>query len=489
MPETDPTDALLDALLSAVQDAILVADAQGRVVRANSAARTLFGLGPDAAPSLADLLPAAAAWGDAPPAGAHALDGRRIDGRTVPVESAVIRTAGPAPLTVVTLHDLTRRKQVDAALARSQRLDAIGRMTGGIAHDFNNLLTIIIGNLELAQMQEPDTKTAPMLTDALAAAEAGADLTRRLLIFARKGEVAPQVSDLNAVCRDSLVLLRRILGADIEVQTYLAPDLDPVTLDPTQLQSAIVNLALNARDAMPEGGRLVVETANVEIDDSYLAQEVDVSQGRYARLIVSDTGIGMSAEAQRHAFEPFFTTKAKGSGLGLSMVYGFVRQCGGHVTLYSEPGQGTSFGLYFPAVEGRAADAAEAPSGALPRGTGQLVAVIEDDAQVRRLTVERLRALGYRTVEAPDAASALTLLSRTPGIDAMLSDLVMPGEMNGLDLARQVARDWPRIAVLLTSGYSNEMMMQDGARTFPLVRKPYRQAELADAIHRALRRR
>ena len=292
-----------------------------------------------------------------------------------------------------------------------------------------------------------------------------------------------------------LSILRRTLGENISIETRFAEDVLPkVLVDRTQLQSAIVNLAINARDAMPQGGKLVFELAQIEIDDSYIAQETDIALGSYVRLSINDSGSGMDDEAQARAFEPFFTTKpsGKGTGLGLSMVYGFVRQSGGHITLYSELGKGTTFGLYFPIPKEEAA-VADPDQGktVVQRGNGEFILVVEDDARVRRLSAQRIRNLGFETREAETGDEALAMISDGLKPNLVFSDVVMPGKLSGFDLAMALREDYPDLKVLLTTGYADDMVrngLPEEAAAFPILRKPYRLADLAQRLEEVLKR-
>ncbi|NNE54118.1 MAG: PAS domain S-box protein [Sulfitobacter sp.] len=494
--------ALLTAILDAAADAIIVANAEGMIRRANAAAGNLFQYDPAelVGQSVNILMPAALADGHDGFMQHHMktgenriigigreVEGLRSDGREFPLHLSVgeAEVAGET-LFVGILHDLTQRRATLDALSRSQRLDAIGRMTGGIAHDFNNLLTVVIGNLELLDMRNPSDQQRQLITDALEAAEMGADLTSRLLVFARKSNLSPVEADLTALCEETLLILRRTMGASVRIKTQYASDLNRVMVDPVQLQSALMNLALNARDAMKDGGELLISVSNVTIDDTYIAQETDIAPGHYVRLSVSDDGAGMSPEAQRRAFEPFFTTKSGsgGTGLGLAMVYGFVRQSGGHITLYSEEGHGTSFGLYFPAVDGSPQVPGETEQGALALseiGAGRRVLVVEDNPKVRKLAVQRMRDLGFETYEAESGDIALAMLEKGLQVDLIFSDLVMPGRLNGYELAAEVNRLHPELKILLTSGYASDVVTGAMAhdRPFEILHKPYRIAELS----------
>ncbi len=502
--------AVLRAILEAAVDAMIVSDDAGVIIRANTAACDLFQYAASEmiGNNVSMLMPE-------PHAKAHDgylshhiktgeeriigigrdVEGLRKDKSIFPLHLSVGETAvDGGRIFVGILHDLTTRKATQDALARSQRLDAIGQMTGGIAHDFNNLLTVVIGNLELLEMRGTDEKQAVLIKDALASAELGAELTQRLLIFARKSNLKPIKVDLRDLCENALAILKRTLGANIRIRTDFAQTSNPVELDPVQLQSALLNLALNARDAMDNSGELLVSVSDVTIDDTYIAQETDIEPGDYVRLSVNDDGAGMSAEAQRRAFEPFFTTKsdAGGTGLGLAMVYGFVRQSGGYITLYSELGLGTSFGLYFPAAK---ETPATVPKVKLPDtanlrllGKGQTVLVVEDNPKVLKLSLERIRDLGFAAIEASSGDEAYQLLTQGISVDILFSDLVMPGALNGYDLAAKVSQKFPEIKILLTSGYASDVITGSLAheQTFEILHKPFRQSELAARLHALL---
>ncbi len=505
MTDIPADSAILDAVMKATSDAVIVSDDAGKILRSNAVAERFFqaGTGELLGQDISTLIPGAPQLFQSfetadHPSGAgrngtgRDVEGRRKDGTLLPLHLSVGKTqADGIQAYVAILHDLTQRRTTEQALARSQRMDAIGQMTGGIAHDFNNLLTVIIGNLELLEMRGANDRQLPLIQDALGSAELGADLTSRLMVFARRSDLKPVSADLRDLCVDTLKLLGRTLGSSFRIKTDFASDVDPVMIDPSQFQSTLMNLALNARDAMGTGGELLVSIANVTIDDTYMAQETDITPGRYVRLSVSDDGAGMSLEAQRRAFEPFFTTKAKsgGTGLGLAMVYGFVRQSGGHVTLYSELGLGTSFGLYFPAhlQAGGQDDPGTAPADArrnTPLGNGEVILIVEDNPIVRKLSIERIRDLGFETLEAESGDQAYQMLKDGAEADVVFSDLVMPGRLNGYDLAELVHREFPKLKVLLTSGYASDVVtgsMSHG-QPFDILHKPYRQAELVKRL-------
>jgi PAS domain S-box-containing protein len=386
--------------------------------------------------------------------------------------------------------DITERRMLRSELQQLQKMDALGQLTGGVAHDFNNLLTVVIGNLELMESIVGDhPEMTAHLGEAMEAAWRGVDLSQRLLAFSRKQMLAPEVISVNALIGEMEVLLRRTLGAGINIEVSPADGLPQVRVDPGQLENAILNLAINARDAMPNGGTMRIRTGQFKADRRYADARPDVEPGRYVMIEVADTGIGMTPDIRERAFEPFFTTKerGKGTGLGLSMVYGLLKQSGGHARVYSEPGQGTSVKLFLPETD---PDVAEAPTNTIRLlrehgGRAERILVVEDDDAVRRLVVTSLKELGYRTMEASSGPEGLEVLEQHGmDIDLLLTDLVMPGGLNGIALARQARERFQHISVLLTSGFSEEHASLQGE--FPLLSKPYRKAELALAVRGAL---
>jgi nitrogen-specific signal transduction histidine kinase len=390
---------------------------------------------------------------------------------------------------VKVLEDLRERKRIEEQLHQAQKMEAIGNLTGGIAHDFNNLLTIVIGNVELlTRYLKNNPESAELLEGALSACIRGADLTRQLLAFGRRQTLKPEMVDVNRLIRGMVKLLVRTLGEQVRIDLIEGQGIWPVIIDPAQLDSAIVNLSVNARDAMPEGGLLTVETANVEVDDSFSITHPGLKPGSYVAISVTDTGTGMPAEVVSRIFEPFYTTKPtnKGTGLGLSMVYGFVKQSGGHVTVYSEVGAGTTFRLYLP----RATAKIDAPAKALVsldrrRSTGtERILVVEDNDAVRRLVCRQLSDMGYQVATASDAKQALqTISGGGDRIDAVFSDVVMPGEMSGIKLAAEIANHWPTVKVLLTSGFPEAALSQANCDLRArILSKPYRADDLEQAI-------
>jgi signal transduction histidine kinase len=385
-----------------------------------------------------------------------------------------------------------QHKVVQGRLRQMEKMDALGQLTGGIAHDFNNILAVIIGMAELTAASVSDRpKVAAMVKQIDEAAERGARLVQRLLSFARKQPQEKRVLDLNDTVKRAADMLRHTLGEHINLETVLAPEPWHSLADPFQLEAAIVNLSTNARDAMPNGGRLLIETANVHLDEHYAAQNADASPGDHVAVIVTDSGTGIPREIVERVFEPFFTTKevGRGTGLGLSMVYGFAKQSGGHVKIYSEVGHGTSVRLYLPKVAEQAASAAEAlagPSDTKPAAAGTIL-VVEDDPAVRKMAVNVLEDLGYQVRQAPDGRSALDFLQGTTShIDLLFTDMVMPNEVSGQDLIRAARKLRPDLKFLLTSGYSEHFIKGQQDPDVRLLNKPYRREMLATAVRKAL---
>jgi two-component system NtrC family sensor kinase len=368
--------------------------------------------------------------------------------------------------------EVEQRELAENALRQSQKMEAIGRLTGGIAHDFNNLLTAILGNVDLAvlRLKNADERVKRNLASAREASQRAVTLVSRLLAYARQHPMEVDVVDVNRLVQGMSELLRRAIGETIAVEVVLAAGLWKTNLDGNQLESAILNLAVNAKDAMPEGGRLTVETANTYLDEDYAAAHGDaVAAGQYVMLAVTDTGSGMTRDVLEHAFEPFFTTKpaGMGTGLGLSMVYGFVKQSGGHINIYSEVGEGTTIKLYFPRSRERSRTSrdTEGPVQTLPPRAGrptETVLVVEDDEEVVRFATEVLREAGYRVLATRDGTGALRLLERHPEIGLLFTDVVLPGGMNGRELARQAQRRRPGLKVLYATGYSRNAIFHQG---------------------------
>lgn len=386
--------------------------------------------------------------------------------------------------------DITDKKLLEGQLRQAVKMEAVGQLTGGIAHDFNNLLGIVVGNLDLAQERITDPALRELIVDALNGALHGAELTRRLLAFSRNQPLQPAIVDLNRSLPQMAAMLRRTIGETIEVELHPAEDLWPAFIDSAQVDEAVLNLAINARDAMPRGGKLTIETGNAILDADYAARHAEVTPGDYVQLTVSDTGIGMSPEVIERCFEPFFTTKEveKGTGLGLSMVYGFVKQSGGHIKIYSELGHGTSVKLYLPRANRDARTQAPAMAVAVPVAGGERVLVVEDNADLRAVSVMQLADLGYRTYEAGNARDALEMLSTYPDIRVLFSDIVMPGGMTGTELAREARRRHPHLRVLLTTGYAARAAANGfhDIGGLDLLLKPFRKADLGRKLRELL---
>lgn len=390
---------------------------------------------------------------------------------------------------VLVYHDATMSRETERQLYQSQKLDAIGKLTGGVAHDFNNMLTVISGNTETlveSLKQQPELQRVARLIDD--AAERCAELIQHLLAFARRQPLQPRNVEINAAIADIAKLLRPTLGEQIQIETVLEQGPMTAHIDPSRLTNAVLNMAINARDAMPNGGKLLLETHRVVLDEAYAQAHADVRTGPYIMLAVSDTGTGMSVETQHKAFEPFFTTKevGKGSGLGLSMVYGFVKQSGGHIKIYSEEGHGTTIKLYLPPGEGTAEVAVTAAPPA--EGGAETIFVVEDDPLVRNFVTAQLTSLGYKTVAAPDGKTALDLIAAGQTFDLLFTDVVIPGGMSGRELADEVARLRPGVKVLYTSGYTDNAIVHHGKLDdgVLLLTKPYRRNQLAEMIRKAL---
>ena len=385
---------------------------------------------------------------------------------------------------------LDEKSVADVQLRQAQKMEAVGQLTGGVAHDLNNILTVITGTIEIlaeAVAGQPElVAVAKMIEEAAAR---GGDLTQRLLAFARKQPLQPREVDVNALVMEAAKLLRPTLGEPIEVHMKLAGDTWPALIDPSQLTNAILNLSLNARDAMPEGGKLIIETSNIVLDDSYVRMNSDVVAGDYVMVAVTDTGHGIPAAILNKVFEPFFSTKDvdKGTGLGLSMVYGFVKQSNGHIKIYSEEGHGTTIRIYLPRAAG-VAEPIVAESPPVLEGGRETVLVVEDDNLVRTFVVNQIQSLGYLTLAAVNAAEAMAVIDGPQAIDLLFTDMIMPGSMNGRQLAAAALKRRASLKILYTSGYSNEAIIHHGqleAGVLLLV-KPYRKSDLARMIRTAL---
>ena len=395
--------------------------------------------------------------------------------------------------------EIAERLKAEEALRQALKLEAIGQLTGGVAHDFNNLLTIILGGLDMIERQlatMPDTPETARLRRARGisadGAQRAATLTKRLLAFSRRQPLEPKVIQPNKLVAEMSELLRRTLGETIELETVLAGGLWRTVVDPSQLENAVLNLAVNARDAMPDGGKLTIETHNSSLDEAYVAQVVeDLPAGQYVLIAVTDSGTGMDAQTLEKVFEPFFTTKetGKGTGLGLSQGYGYVRQSGGHIRIYSEPGEGTTIKSYLPRAHDQEAEVSRtaAPATSL-RGSGETILVVEDYDDLREYSSTALGELGYRVLAAANGPDALQLLAAHPEIRLLFTDVVMPGGMNGRQLADEAQRRHPKLKVLFTTGYTRNAIVHHGRLDagVELIGKPFTYDQLAAKVRQLL---
>jgi len=492
-------EARLRSVLDTAPDAIITIDAQGIVQSFSHAAERLFGYaaGEVIGRNVSLLMPS-------PHTEAHdgylhrylqtgekriigigrTVQARRRDGEIFPIELAVGEVVLPEGRVFTGfIRDISARQSMEEELRQAHKMEAVGQLTGGVAHDFNNLLTVISGNLELLERRLSDDDDRDILREAQEAADLGAQLASRLLAFGRRQPLNPKPTDLNTMVVGMVDLLRRTLGEMVRIETRLGDAVPVIMADPGQIENALLNLSINARDAMPEGGTLTIETVLVTVS----GEVGEVAPGTYVRLTVSDTGVGMPPQVRRRAFEPFFTTKGPGvgSGLGLSMVYGFVKQSGGHVELHSSPGKGTSIGIYLPVRDEDLVAVEEPTAGqSAESGAGRVILVVEDDARVRRVAVRRLHTLGHRVLEADSGPAALAILDAGQPVDVLFSDVVMAGGMSGVALAARAREARPGLQVVLTSGYTDPAMIREGQMPADArwLAKPYTLQDLEEAL-------
>jgi PAS domain S-box-containing protein len=507
----------LNCIVDTSIDGILLADHEGRIVQFSAGAERIFGYAAAevVGQSIDLLLPERyravhSAYMRTFTAGKEEgrlmgsrgqIFGRRKNGAEFPAEASIAKfdVDGRKFFTAI-LRDVSARQKEEALLYQAQKMETVGQLTGGIAHDFNNLLLVILGNLDMLQAEVADRPTAlNCVSMALAATERGAQLNQQLLAFARKQPLVPVVVDINALIRDETELLRRSLGESFEIETVLSGGLWKAVVDKGQLQNALLNLAINARDAMPEGGKVTIETSNAHLDRNYAAQHHDVPAGQYVLIAVSDTGCGMSPEVQERAIEPFFTTKSfgKGTGLGLSMIYGFVKQSGGHLKLYSEIGHGTTVKIYLPrahpdvvaaAGRGTAKDAETNGSTAGFVAGSETILVVEDDPEVRVYVTGALRGFGYNVIAVEDGPAVLSILPTIESLDLLFTDVVLPHGMDGKQVSAAVLERFPDAAVIFTSGYTKNAIVHNGRlddETW-LLSKPYSRQELGRTVRSLL---
>jgi len=505
--ELTTREAHLRSILDTVPEAMIVIDEAGIVTSFSAAAAQLFGYDADEVigRNVRMLMPAPyreehggyirryLETGEARIIGyGRVVKGQTKDGAVFPLELAVgeARASGQRIFTGF-IRDLTARQKMEAELRQSQKMEAVGQLTGGVAHDFNNLLTVIAGNLEMLEANLEDERQREMLREAQDAVQDGAKLTSQLLAFGRRQPLNPKPTDVGPLVSNFAELLRRALGEPIELSIVTTGSAHLAVVDAAQLQNALLNLAINARDAMPNGGRLTIEISHTRLDADYAQAYAEVRTGRYVLVAVSDTGEGMSEEVRERAFEPFFTTKptGAGTGLGLSMVYGFVKQSGGNIQLYSELGQGTTVRLFLPLADGVQSAAepirAKANQDAMPGGS-ETILLVEDDPRLRRVASRRLRSLGYQVIEAENGTNALTLLAAHPEIAMIFTDFVMPGGMNGNELAEAAVTAKPAIKILFTSGYAEPAAARGRLGAGAWLRKPYTAIELARKVRDVL---
>ena len=417
---------------------------------------------------------------------------KRKDGGAVRIEASLnaLRRRGGYVFNVFA-RDLTQRTAAEEQLRQAQKMEALGQLTGGIAHDFNNVLTVISGTIEILADEVSGRPEAAAVARLISeAADRGAELTSHLLAFARKQPLQPREIDVNRLIVDSAKLFRPTLGAQIEIESMLTDSVWTALVDPGQLSSALLNLAINARDAMPQGGKLTLKTRNVTFDQDYAAAIGDLQPGNYVMIAVSDTGTGISEAIRDKVFDPFFSTKqvGKGTGLGLSMVYGFVKQSGGHIKVYSEEGHGTTFKLYLPQADAPPERMAEPPSSTEIQRGDETILVVEDDPLVRAYVNTQLQSLGYQTLSAANGVEALAIVDSGAAFDLLFTDIIMPGGLNGRQLAAEVASRRPSLRVLFTSGYTENAIIHHGRldRGVLLLAKPYRKMDLARMLRLAL---
>jgi PAS domain S-box-containing protein len=486
----------LTAVVDTAVDGVILFNAQARILLFNPACERLFGYRADEVMNLD--IGMLMSDQERPPSTGHARRlatgetlGLRKDGSSFPMDLSVGQAWQDGELIYVGIvHDLTTRKLTEQQLQQAQKMETVGQLSGGIAHDFNNLLTVIIGNAEhLSEQLKARPDLRQFADDICQSGERGAELTQQLLAFSRRQLLQPQTIDCRALIESMVKLFKRTLRENIEIRTAFGPGTIRAFADRAQLESAVLNLALNAQDAMPSGGHLTLSTELAAVDEDYRTLHPEVVSGSYVLISVTDDGEGMTPDVIEHAFEPFFTTKdvGKGSGLGLSMVYGFAKQSDGHVSIYSEQGLGTTVRIYLPrAGAGQSSGEVLESEGPAPRGH-ETILIAEDDPFVRSSVILRVEALGYRVIAAVNGKEALQRLRTDPGIDMLFTDIIMPGGMSGWELADQARRIRPSLPVLFTSGYALETLVEQGRAQAQAVvlTKPYRKAELAQRLRDA----
>ncbi len=499
------SEARLSTTLESVIEGIITSEADGTILSLNSAAEKMFGyegdelIGQNVSTLMAkgergnhaDYINNYFRTGEGQIIGAsREVMGERKDGEIFPLELGIAEmNLGDERYFVGTLRDITERKRIEEELHQAQKMESLGQLTGGVAHDFNNLLFTINGNLDLLINElGDDARFEPFIDAIIKACDRGANLTQHLLAFSRKQTLNPETVRIGDILESVTGLLSRTIGENIEVKLSLAPDTGVARIDPGQLQNALLNLAVNARGAMADGGKLTIEARNVALDAATAKHLDGAHPGPYVHISVKDTGTGMPPEALRRAFEPFFTTKevGKGTGLGLSMVYGFVQQSGGFVTLRSTEGRGTRVELYLPATEG--GDVARPDGRARIDGGSETILLVEDDSGVRDVAAGMLATLGYEVIEAGDGPAALRVAEQGDPFDLLLTDVILPGGLSGPDLAKMLGKQHQTLKVLFMSGYSGDKVkaVSDLMGQANLLTKPFRREQLARAVREAL---
>jgi PAS domain S-box-containing protein len=495
-------------LMEAAPDGMVVVNQEGEIVILNARAEVQFGYRRDEllGQKVTSIIPEGFAErliADALRTTAEALaqqigtgielNGRRKDGSSFPIEIMLSPLESPEGILVTAaIRDISERKHLARQLHQSQKMEAVGQLTGGIAHDFNNLLGVIIGNLDLLDRLVAGNEAAvKRVKTAQKAAIRGADITRRLLVFSSSEELKPAVVLLGDSIQNTIELAARGLGPEIKITTHLDASMPPLFVDPAGLESSMLNLVVNARDAMPKGGSIIISTELQKLDSSHpVMHSSDIKEGRFACIRITDTGQGMSKETLEHAFEPFFTTKPrnKGTGLGLAMVYGFVKQSGGTVHVYSELGQGTTVSLYLPVAEDDPHPIPAETATLLSAKMGGTVLVVDDEVDLLEVAVAYLADMGFTALKAIDGASALETLAERSEIDLMVTDIVMPGGMNGVELVQRARNLRPDLKIIYSSGFPAEALAEKSMRLVDgsLLRKPYRRAEFTDIVHRVM---
>jgi two-component system cell cycle sensor histidine kinase/response regulator CckA len=508
--ELRDSEARKSAMLDSALDCVLTIDHDGRIVDFNPAAERTFGYRnqdacgrsldalivlPEPGEGGRDSLALQLSRSSSTILGDRVeLTGTRADGSEFPIELSLVRSelSGRAFFTAY-VRDLTSLKEAEAQravleerLRHAQKMEAVGSLAGGVAHDFNNILLAIRGFSAQLLKGIGDEQQRESVRQIDLAAQRAADLTRQLLAFSRQQVVRPEATDMNVVIDEMLGMLRRLIDESVELTCALEPELETVVVDRGQLGQVVLNLVVNARDAMPDGGALAIETTNAQVDDRLTDGGAEVAPGRYAVLRVADAGVGMDEETRTHLFEPYFTTKPEGTGLGLSTVYGIVKQSGGHITLESEPGAGTTFTVYFPSSREHVVERAEVAAPTALEGD-ETILVVEDADIIRPLLIETLQEYGYRVIAARNGAEALELAAREPGLDLLLTDIVMPG-MNGQELADRLASLYPGLRVLFSSGYPADQPMREriAGSDSGFIEKPFLPDDLVRAVREIL---